>query len=110
MRLKAGLPLIAILSSLSSGAISQGGGATTEGYSKLALREEREASLHFKVAIGAEGIAKDCTVTQSSGSQELDDAACKIIMKRAHFKPARNAKGEPVEDVYESRFVWRVPQ
>jgi protein TonB len=110
MRLNVCLPLIAVLSCFSTGATSQGSWVATEGYPKRALREEREGTVHFKVSIGADGIAKDCTVTQSSGSQDLDEAACKIIMKRAHFKPARNAKGEPVEDVYESRLVWRIPQ
>lgn len=110
MRLKVCLPLIAILSCFSSGAIPQSGRVSTEDYPKRALKEEREEVVHFKVAIGADGIAKNCTVTQSSGSQDLDDTACKIIMKRARFKPARNAKGEPMEDVYESRLVWRIPQ
>lgn len=45
------------------------------------------------------GRVSKCAIVQSSGHSVLDDTTCTILSKRAHFHPARDLSGHPVEDV-----------
>lgn len=38
-------------------------------------------------AIDARGRVRDCTITDSSGSAKLDEFACRMVSKKARFKP-----------------------
>ncbi|MBC7492308.1 MAG: energy transducer TonB, partial [Novosphingobium sp.] len=49
-------------------------------------------------------------VTRSSGSEELDQATCPMIQKRARFKPAADDNGNPREGSYSSSVAWRIPK
>jgi hypothetical protein len=44
-----------------------------------------------------------------SGSKLLDDTACRLLRERAKFKPARDVAGNPVPDLWVSRFRWELP-
>ena len=91
----------------SVGAAQQLGNAD---YPAKALREHREGITGFKVTVGADGKAKDCQITASSGSQDLDEATCKLMTTRARFRPDVNSNGDPVEGSFESRITWKLPR
>jgi protein TonB len=82
---------------------------TTTDYPAKALREHREGTTYFTVTVGTDGRAKDCVVTKSSGSTDLDKAACKIIVKRARFNPATDDQGKPIEKPYSNSVNWKIP-
>lgn len=83
---------------------------TTDDYPARALREERQGTTGFRLTIGPDGSVTSCTVTSSSGSSDLDETACRLLPRRARFKPATGTDGQPMADTYSSRIVWRIPE
>jgi len=83
---------------------------TTDDYPARALREERQGTTGFRLTIGPDGSVTSCTVTSSSGSSDLDETACRLLPRRARFKPALGTDGKPMADTYSSRIVWRIPE
>lgn len=83
---------------------------TNDYYPEQALREGRQGTSFFQLSISAEGKVTNCAITQSSGWQDLDDAACANMMRRARFKPATGADGQPRADTFNGRFAWKIPQ
>ena len=55
-----------------------------------------EGFVTVEFIIGTDGRMSDCNVARSSGSRQLDAIPCRILPKRARFKPALNANGVPV--------------
>lgn len=60
----------------------------------------------FTLLVSAEGRATDCAVTLTSGDRALDVETCNLLLRGARFKPATNAKGEPVKGRYASSVLW----
>ena len=87
-----------------------GSWATTNDYPSRALREEREGTTGFRVAVGPDGKVTDCTVTSSSGHSDLDEAACANIRRRARFAPAMDGNGSPTTGTYSNRVRWVIPK
>jgi protein TonB len=87
-----------------------GSWATTDDYPSRALREEREGVTRFTVTVSPEGRVTNCTVTASSGSPDLDEAACRSITRRARFNPATNGDGEKVAGTYSNSVRWQIPK
>ena len=86
-----------------------GNWANTNDYPSRALQQEREGTTGFRVTIGIDGRVIECTVTQSSGHDDLDAATCTNIKRRARFDPAvRN--GEKVQGSYSGRVRWQIPK
>jgi len=83
---------------------------TSDDYPSRALREERQGTVGVRLAIGPDGRTTNCTVTSSSGHGDLDAEACRLLMRRAKFKPAVGTDGQPMVDSWSSRFVWRIPE
>lgn len=84
---------------------------TTEDYPSRALREEREGVTGVAWDVDAEGKVTNCRVTSSSGSPDLDDAACKNITRRGRYKPALDSNGTPMASSGFSRRVrWQIPK
>lgn len=81
---------------------------TTEDYPKDALRNERSGVTRFTVDVTPDGRVGNCLVTQSSGSDELDSTACRLITERARFSPALDKKGTPTAGRFSSAVQWRL--
>jgi protein TonB len=84
--------------------------ATTDDYPSRALREEREGVTRFSVTVGADGRVASCSVTGSSGTPELDDAACRAITRRARFEPKLDGNGNPTTGSWSSSVRWQIPK
>ena len=82
---------------------------TTDDYPPRALREMRGGSTAFRLTVGPDGRVTGCEVTGSSGSPDLDQAACTYASRRARFAPAMDGDGQPTSGSYSSRVKW-VPQ
>lgn len=68
----------------------------------------KETATTIRATIGIDGKALNCTIVESSGSAELDESACTTMMRRAHFRPALDKQGHPMESTYTSRIRWRI--
>ena len=100
--------------SMASKASERGSSAswvTTEDYPSRALREGTEGVSSVAWDVDPSGKVMNCHVTASSGSPELDDAACKNITRRGRYKPAQDTAGSPIESSgYSRRVRWQIPK
>jgi protein TonB len=83
---------------------------TTEDYPSRALREEREGVTSVAWDITTDGRVSNCRVTGSSGSPDLDQAACANITRRGRYKPALDEAGNPIASTDSRRVRWQMPQ
>lgn len=79
-----------------------------ENYPARALREETEGTVGVRVTVTTDGRASGCSVTASSGSPILDQAACAGMERYARFDPALDAAGNPTSDTYTTRITYRL--
>lgn len=79
-------------------------------YPMKAFEKKQEGVTEFQLLIGPDGDIVDCSVTSSSGFEELDRTTCFLATKRVQFRPARGPNGEPVFGVYRSMALWALPE
>ncbi len=87
-----------------------GNWANANDYPSRALREEREGTTRFRLTVNADGRVSDCQITGSSGHSDLDQAACKNLTRRARFRPALDANGNPTTGYYSNAVRWEIPK
>lgn len=78
-------------------------------YPDAALRGEQEGQVTVKLAIDRSGEVADCDVIRSSGSQTLDGTTCRIIQRRARYRPATDTVGRPVASFDQHTVRWSLP-
>jgi protein TonB len=82
---------------------------SADDYPSEAVKNHWQGTVQLDLTIGTDGRVTGCSTVQSSGYQLLDDTTCKILEKRAVFKPARNSAGDPVVDhVLTPPIAWRL--
>jgi protein TonB len=80
-------------------------------YPAAARRANAEGRVSVRVSVGADGRVTDCTVSASSGNQDLDAATCRLARRNARFEPARDAQGAAVPSSFSVRNVrWRLTE
>ena len=79
-------------------------------YPAAAIVAGEKGTVGFKLGVDEKGRAVTCAITQSSGSALLDAATCRLMIHRARFEPATDAKGRPVASSFSSRTRWVLPE
>lgn len=79
-------------------------------YPASALRAEAEGSALIGFTVNNAGGVQDVELLQSSGHDVLDNASCKLVLRRFNFEPALGAAGEPVAQRRQQRIDWRLPR
>jgi TonB family protein len=77
---------------------------STDDYPQIALQQELQGTVGFKLTIAKDGVPQACDIEQSSGHAVLDETTCKLLVQRARFAPDNAASS------YRSRVSWRIPQ
>ena len=77
-------------------------------YPAEALQRRAQGIAGFRLQISGTGRVEKCDIQRSSGNAALDEATCRVIMKRSHFRPATNAAGHAVASVYTGTIHWRL--
>lgn len=77
-------------------------------YPTRAAREEREGRVGVRVSIGPDGKVSACSVSSSSGSPDLDAAACDGMTRYARFNPALADDGSPTTGSYSTAIVYKL--
>ena len=70
-------------------------------------RAEEQGVTRVSYVIDQKGQVSNCSVTQSSGFPRLDDATCKIIIRRFRFNPATR-DGQPVTETKTQPVRWQL--
>jgi protein TonB len=65
-------------------------------------------TVHIRFTVAPTGRVSDCSVTRSSGSRELDNVTCRLIVRRFRYRPARNAEGNPIASSVIGEHEWEV--
>ena len=76
-------------------------------YPDASRRAEEQGVTRVSYTIDPTGKVSACSVTVSSGSPRLDDATCKIIMRRFRFNPAMR-DGQPVAETKTQPVRWQL--
>jgi protein TonB len=69
---------------------------TLDDYPNAAAEAGEQGNVSVTFVIGSDGRISDCQVVGSSQHPRLDVIPCKLLLKRARFKPAKDAAGNPV--------------
>ena len=79
-----------------------------DNYPSAALRKEIEGTVGVRVTVGPDGRVSSCSVSGSSGSGDLDSAACDGMTRYARFEPALDAGGSPTSGSFSTRIVYKI--
>ncbi|MEO0062580.1 MAG: hypothetical protein RLZZ08_1140 [Pseudomonadota bacterium] len=79
-----------------------------ENYPSRAIRDETEGTVGVRVQVGPNGRVSACSVSASSGSSVLDDAACEGMQRYARFNPALDDAGNPTSGSFSTRIVYQL--
>lgn len=98
--------------------ISQAAGAkgdpaqwiTNDDYPPGAQREGRAGVSKIAWTINEQGKVENCHVTESSGSPDLDDTACRLVTRRGKYSPAKDQSGNPIKSTSSRSVRWVLPQ
>lgn len=79
---------------------------SSDDYPEAAIDALEQGAVTVGLAVTPEGRVGACQIVRSSGSVALDTATCRILTRRARFRPARDATGRVVADRVEQRIRW----
>jgi protein TonB len=79
-----------------------------ENYPSAALRKEIEGRVGVRVTVTPDGRVGSCSVSSSSGSGDLDSAACEGMQRYARFEPALDAAGNPTSGSFSTSIVYKI--
>jgi protein TonB len=82
---------------------------TNDDYPPAAMREERQGVSGIAWTINEQGRVENCHVVRPSGSPDLDDAACRLMTRRARYTPAKDQTGNPIKSTGSLNFRWVIP-
>lgn len=80
-----------------------------EDYPMKAFERKQEGVSQFELLVAPDGSIASCSITGSSGFEELDRTTCNLATKRVQFRPAKGPDGRSVYGVYRSVAVWALP-
>lgn len=86
-----------------------GNWVNTNDYPSNALKQEREGTVKFTLDIDERGRVAGCEIVGSSGSNDLDEATCFNIQRRARFDPATDASGAAIRSTFTNSVRWQIP-
>lgn len=83
---------------------------STDDYPPGALREGREGVTKISWQINEQGRVENCQVVNSSGSPDLDETSCRLIVRRGKYAPAKDQNGQPMRSTGSRSVRWQIPK
>lgn len=81
----------------------------TDNYPPAAIRAGAQGRVVARLSVGADGRVTDCTVSASSGNEDLDSTTCRIAKSRVRFSPAKDDSGNAIASTYTLPVRWVLP-
>lgn len=70
-------------------------------------RERRaQGNVGVRFTVQPNGRVTECAVTRSSGDSDLDRTTCRMIERRFRYRPALDARGNPIAETVTTAFEW----
>jgi protein TonB len=82
---------------------------TNADYPPEAFHAGQQGVVGIQLVINLQGRVELCAITSSSGTSSLDEATCRLLQERAHFRPARDEQGNVVAGNWGGRVRWALP-
>lgn len=102
-------PVVSRVSQAASAKGNESDWITNDDYPPRAITEEKEGTSVIGWTINTQGRVENCRTIQSSGSSDLDDAACRLLTRRARYTPAKDQDGNPIATTKSRRVKWVLP-
>ncbi|MBD3732541.1 MAG: energy transducer TonB [Sphingopyxis sp.] len=102
-------PLLALAAVAAPQPIAPRNWVLPDDYPLAALREERSGHTGFRLTVLPSGNPLRCEIVYYSGWEDLDEKTCRVLMKRARFKPTSGPDGAPAYFVYRSINSFWIP-
>ena len=83
--------------------------ASMENYPAEARKRGEQGRTIARLTISNTGRVTACRIEESSGSESLDKATCRIALARVRYTPAKNDAGEPVASTTTLPVRWVLP-
>lgn len=80
---------------------------TYRDYPRGALTARNDGLVQFRLDVDATGRVSACHVLARTEPDAFGDLTCRLMMRRAGFRPALDAHGEAVPAYFVSRVTWR---
>jgi protein TonB len=80
----------------------------SDNYPARAANEGVEGTVTVSGTVTPDGRAGTCSVSGSSGSRDLDSAACAGMQRYARFNPALDRDGNPISGSYTQRITYKL--
>ncbi|MDV3458317.1 energy transducer TonB [Sphingomonas sp. HF-S4] len=84
------------------------GGLKDSDYPDGAAEAGIGGTVGVRYLVWTDGRVRDCEITRSSGSAELDATTCRLIEARFRFRPSRDARGRPVPATIVENHSWMI--
>jgi len=81
-----------------------------DNYPPAAIRAGAQGRVVARLSVGADGRVADCSVTASSGNDDLDSTTCRIARSRIRFTPAKDDNGNNMASTYTLPVRWVLPE
>jgi protein TonB len=62
--------------------------------------------VEFEFTVNPNGRVGRCSITRSSGVQELDALTCRLVQQRFVYRPSTDRYGRPIADVVDGEHDW----
>jgi TonB family protein len=85
------------------------GSISNDDYPSAAVLAGEQGSVAVLLSVDTAGRVADCEIASSSNSATLDLTACRLIVERFKFAPARDGRGRAVGAQLTQRVTWRLP-
>ena len=83
---------------------------TTDDLPKGLLTRDEVVASDLALTVSPDGVVTTCRVSKPSAKPVLDRRACELVIARAHYKPAHDAAGMPIEAIDWHRVRWQEPR
>lgn len=78
-------------------------------YPSTSLQHNSTGIVGFVLTVDPAGVPSGCEIAKSSSDPDLDKATCDLLIQRARFIPATDAKGKPTTGSFRSSVRWQIP-
>lgn len=97
------------LTSLPKPLSNPGEWVVSKDYPKEALQSGQQAMTSFRMIVGADGLPESCNIQSATAGAGFRETACRAVMRRARFEPARDAQGNPRRSYWAETIHWVIP-
>lgn len=81
-----------------------------DAYPPAAIRAGAQGRVVARLTIGTDGRVTDCSVSSSSGNNDLDNTTCRIARSRVRYTPAKDESGNPIQSTVSLPVRWQLPE